>query len=157
MYSVTLCNTTSFLVADQQQQHGQQQQQQQQYRFAQQPQSQFSDPAIMSASFGIPLAPPQETFGHSPQAYAPPPGLAYPPGLPSSVVNDGECSSVLSLRGAACVHAIGCHASRLALPSRVTPGTHVNNQRPLLCFRTSPSAHKLGLFLPSFARSGMFS
>ncbi|KAH9063799.1 hypothetical protein EDB83DRAFT_2223891 [Lactarius deliciosus] len=67
-------------------------QQQQQYHFAQQQPPQFNDPAIMSASFGLQ---PQEAF--APQAYGPPPGLAYPPGLQSNMANDGE-SCFLSLR-----------------------------------------------------------
>jgi CCR4-NOT transcription complex subunit 4 len=70
-------------LVDQEQSHSLQQQQ---YRFSQQQTSQFSDPAIMSASFVLPHAPPQESFG--PQAYGPPPGLAYPPGLQSNVAND---------------------------------------------------------------------
>ncbi|KAI0261054.1 hypothetical protein BC834DRAFT_494224 [Gloeopeniophorella convolvens] len=72
-------------LVDQDQQHSQQ------YRYAQQQQqqqSQFLDPAIMSASFGGPLAHPQESYGHAPQGYGPPPGLAFPPGMQSNVVND---------------------------------------------------------------------
>ena len=69
-------------------------QQQQQYRFAQQQPSQYNDPAIMSASFGVQHAPPQEAFG--PQVYGPPPGLVYPPGLQSNMANDGESSFFVS-------------------------------------------------------------
>ncbi|KAI0279819.1 hypothetical protein BGY98DRAFT_966813 [Russula aff. rugulosa BPL654] len=62
--------------------------QQQHYRFApQQQQSRLNDPAIMSASFGVPLASPQEAFGHTEQAFGPP-GLAYSAGLQNNVVND---------------------------------------------------------------------
>jgi hypothetical protein len=76
-------------VADQEQQHDHQQQQQ--YRFApqQQQQSRLNDPAIMSASFGVPLASPQDAFGHTEQAFGPP-GLAYSAGLQNNVVNDGK-------------------------------------------------------------------
>src|SRR6266404_4405809 len=66
---------------------------QQQYRFAQQQQSQYSDPAIMSASFGVPHAPTQEVFAS--QAFGPP-GLVYPSGLRSNVANDGESSFFVS-------------------------------------------------------------
>jgi hypothetical protein len=54
----------------------------------------------MSASFGVPHAPPQEPFG--PQAYGPPPGLAYPPGLQSNWANDCEFSPFV-LEMAACL------------------------------------------------------
>ncbi|KAH9180244.1 hypothetical protein EDB89DRAFT_2224101 [Lactarius sanguifluus] len=70
-------------LVDQEQSHSQQQQQ---YHFSQQQLPQFNDPAIMSASFGLQQVPPQEAF--VPQAYGPPPGLAYPPGLQSDVAND---------------------------------------------------------------------
>jgi hypothetical protein len=76
-------------VADQEQQHDQQQQQ---YRFApqqQQQQSRLDDPAIMSASFGVPLASPQDAFGRTEQAFGPP-GLAYSAGLQNNVINDGK-------------------------------------------------------------------
>jgi len=103
MYSVTIRNMIfSFLIADQQLHD----QQQQQYRFApqqqqqqQQQQSRLNDPAIMSASFGVPLASPQDAFGHTEQAFGPPTGLAYSAGLQSSVVNDGEHFFLLFLRG----------------------------------------------------------
>ena len=90
---------SSFLIADQQLHD----QQQQQYRFAQQQQQQqqsrLNDPAIMSASFGVPLASPQDAFGHTEQAFGPPTGLAYSAGLQSSVVNDGKHYFLLFLRG----------------------------------------------------------
>jgi len=86
----------SVSVIDQEQQH---EQQQQQYRFAQQQKAQFSDPAIMSASFGVSLMAPQDVFGHAQQTYGPPPGLAYPSGLPNNVINDGKHSSLLFARG----------------------------------------------------------
>ncbi len=76
MYSVTTQHDFFVSVADQEQQHDQQ--------------SRFSDPAIMSASFGMPLASPQDAFGHTQQAFRPPPGLVYPAGLPNNVVSDGK-------------------------------------------------------------------
>jgi hypothetical protein len=99
MYTVAICNTIClrFLVADQEQQH--EHDQQPSYRFAQQQQSQFSDPAIMSASLGVPLLSPQEAFANAQQTFGLPPGLAFPPGLQNAVVNDGEHSSLLLLRG----------------------------------------------------------
>lgn len=86
-----------FSVADQEQQH--EHDQQLPYRFAQQQQSQFSDPAIMSAGLGVPLLSPQEALGNVQQTFGLPPGLAFPPGLQNTVVNDGEHSSLLFLRG----------------------------------------------------------
>jgi hypothetical protein len=86
----------SVSVADQEQQH---EQQLQQYRFAQSQQSQFNDPAIMSAGLGVPHMSAQEALGNAQQAFGLPPGLAYPPGLPNNVANDGEHSSLLFLRG----------------------------------------------------------
>src|SRR6266576_3068405 len=83
-------------VADQEQQHDQQQQQ---YRFAAQQQpSRLNDPAIMSASFGVPLTSPQDVFGHTEQAFGLP-GLAYSAGLQNNVVNDGKDYSLLFLKG----------------------------------------------------------
>ena len=97
MYTVAICNMTCprFSVADQEQQHDQQQS----YRFAQQQQSQFNDPAIMSASPGVLLLSPQEALGNTQQTFGLPPGLVFPPGLQNTVVNDGEHSSLLFLRG----------------------------------------------------------
>lgn len=88
---------TSFSVADQEQQHSHQQQQ---YRFApqQQQQSRLNDPAIMSASFGVPIVSPQDAFGHTEQAFGSP-GLAYSAGLQNNVVNDGKHHFLLFLRG----------------------------------------------------------
>jgi hypothetical protein len=85
----------SVSVADQEQQHDHQLQQ---YRFAQSQQSQFNDPAIMSASLGMPHMSAQEALGNAQQVFLPP-GLAYPPGLKNNVANDGEHSSLLFLRG----------------------------------------------------------
>jgi hypothetical protein len=82
-------------IADQEQQHDQQQQQ---YRFAQQQQSRLNDPAIMSASFGVQFASPQDAFGHTEQVFGPP-GLAYSAGLQNNVVNDGKHYLLLFLRG----------------------------------------------------------
>jgi len=86
----------SVSVADQEQQHDQQLQQ---YRFAQSQQSQFHDPAIMSASLGVPHMSTQQAPGNAQQAFGLPPGLVYPPGLQNNVANDGEHSSLLFLRG----------------------------------------------------------
>ena len=96
MYTVAICNMTylRFSIADQEQQHDQQSP----YRFAQQQQAQFSDPAIMSASPGVPFLSPQEALGNTQQTFGLPPGLAYPPGLQNTMVNDGEHSSLLFLR-----------------------------------------------------------
>ena len=95
-------------VADQEQQHDRQPQQ---YRFApqQQQQSRPNDPAIMSASFGVPLASPQDAFGHTEQAFGPP-SLAYSTGLQNNVVNDGKHYFLLFLRPA-----FARHSKRLAL------------------------------------------
>jgi hypothetical protein len=71
----------------------------QQYRFAQAQQSQFSDPAIMSASLGLPHMSTQEALGNTQQGFGLPPGLAYPPGLQNNVANDGEHYFLLFLRG----------------------------------------------------------
>ena len=38
----------------------------------------------------MPLVSPQDAFGHAQQAFGPPPGLAYPPGLQNNVINDGK-------------------------------------------------------------------
>jgi hypothetical protein len=38
----------------------------------------------------VPLVSPQDAFVHTQQAFGPPPGLAYPPGLQNNVVNDGK-------------------------------------------------------------------
>jgi hypothetical protein len=87
MFSVTIRHDFFVSVADQEQQHDQQQQQ---YRFApQQQHSRLNDPAIMSASFGVPLASPQDAFGHTEQAFGPP-SLAYSAGLQNNVINDGK-------------------------------------------------------------------
>ncbi|KAI9456465.1 hypothetical protein F5148DRAFT_1287974 [Russula earlei] len=72
-------------LVDQEQQHDQTQPQ---HRFPQQLKSRFSDPAIMSASFGVPLVSHHEAVGHPQQAFGPPPGLAYPPDLQNDVVHD---------------------------------------------------------------------
>ena len=97
MYFATIQRDFFVSVADQEQQH---EQQQHQYRFVpQQQQSRLNDPAIMSASFGVPLASPQDVFGHPEQAFGPPPGLAYSAGLQNNVVNDGKHYFLLFLRG----------------------------------------------------------
>ena len=102
MYTVAICNMTCSRssVADQEQQYDQQLS----YRFAQQQQSQFDDPAIMSASPGVPLLSPQDALGNGQQTFGLPPGLAFPPGLQNTVVNDGKHPSPLvPEKPAACV------------------------------------------------------
>jgi hypothetical protein len=53
----------------------------------------------MSASFGVPLVSPQDAFGHTQQAFGPPPGLVYPAGLHNDVVNDCKHYFLLFLGG----------------------------------------------------------
>ena len=51
----------------------------------------------------MPLVTPQDAFGHTQQAFGPPPGLVYPPGLQNNVVNDGKHTFSPVSERAACV------------------------------------------------------
>ncbi len=47
----------------------------------------------------MPLVSPQDAFGHTQQAFGPPPGLVYPAGLQNNVVNDSKHYFLLFLGG----------------------------------------------------------